>query len=170
MTNINFSKQKNFPVNRDGETVTFQADEGDLVGLTQNADGETEMVAADAASDVAQPAMGVHLESVRDPSEVNVSGFEGAQVEQNQLRRQVREEGDYTLVGDEGTYVTDGVYLTDVDGDLDLTPQEPVYLGLGGGVTQTEPSASGEIVQYIGVAVNATTFRLDVDHEYETVA
>jgi len=170
MTDIRFSKAKNHPLNRDGETITVKASEGDLVGLTENNDGETEMVQADADSDSPQPAMGVLMEEVQDPTDVNVSGFEDAYIEQRQLRRQVRED-DYTLVGDEGTYVFTGVYLEDVDGDLDLTPNEPVYLAVGGGVTQSKPDGTtGNILQYVGVAVDATTFLLDVEHEYETAA
>lgn len=170
MTDIRFSKAKNFPLNRDGETIEIKANEGDLVGLTENADGETEMVAADADSASPQPAIGVLMEEVQDPTDLSVSGFEDAYIEQRQLRREMREE-DYTLVGDEGTYVFGGVYLEDVDGDLDLTPQEPVYLAVGGGVTQTKPDGTtGNVIQYLGVAVDATTLLLDVDHEYETAA
>lgn len=160
---------RNHPLNRDGETITVQAGEGDLVGLTENGDGETEMVEADADSGVQQPAIGVLLEEVQDPSNINVSGFQDAYIEQRQLRREMREE-DYTLVGDEGTYVMNGVYLEDVDETVDFTPNEPVYLAVGGGVTQTKPSGSGELVQYLGVAVDATSFHLDVDHEYDTNA
>lgn len=167
--NLNFSKMRNHPLNRDGETITIKAEEGDLVGLTQNADNETEIVGADADSASPQPAMGVLLETVQDPTDLNVSGFETAYIEQRQLRREMREE-DYTLVGDEATYVFGGVYLEDVDGDLNLTPQEPVYLDVGGGITQTAPSTTGDVIQYLGVAVNPTTFLLDVDHEYETAA
>lgn len=169
MTNINFSKAKNHPINRDGETITVKAAEGDLVGLTENNEGETEIVAADADSASPQPAMGVLMEEVQDPADVSVNGFETAYIEQRQLRRE-RREGDYTLVGDEATYVFGGVYLEDVDGDLDLTPQEPVYLAVGGGITQSKPSTTGDVVQYLGVAVDATTFLLDVDHEYTTSA
>lgn len=170
MTDIKFSKAKNHPLNRDGETIEVIAEEGDLVGLTENNDGETEMVAADADSAAPQPAMGVLMEEVQDPANISVSGFEDAYIEQRQLRREVKTE-DYTLVGDEGTYVFTGIYLEDVDGDLDLTPNEPVYLAVGGGVTQTKPDGTtGNLLQYVGVAVDATTFLLDVDHEYETAA
>jgi hypothetical protein len=74
-----------------------------------------------------------------------------------------------TQAGDEVTYFTHGIYLEDEDGDVDFTPNEPVYLDVGGGVTQTEPSASGELQQVLGVAVNTTTFLLDVDYDYATV-
>jgi len=170
MTDIRFSKAKNHPLNRDGETITVRASEGELVGLMENAEGETEMVKADADSGVAQPAMGVLMEDVQDPEDVSVQGFETAYIQERQLQRKRRED-DYTLGGDEGTYVFTGVYLSDVDGDLDLTPQEPVYLAAGGGVTQSKPDGTtGNVIQYLGVAVDATTFLLDVDHEYETAA
>jgi hypothetical protein len=169
MTNWNFSKARNFPLNRDGETIEVMASEGDLVGLTENPDGEPELVAADADSGVAQPAMGVLMEEVQDPANLQVSGFETAYIEQRQLRREMKE-GDYTLVGDEGTYVFTGIYLENVDEDTDFTPQEPVYLGVGGGFTQTKPSGSGEVVQRVGVAVDAGTVLLDVDWDYTTNA
>jgi len=168
---LNISKMRNHPLNRDGETITVQAEEGDLVGLTENADGETEMVSADADSASPQPAIGVLLETTQDPSNITVSGYEDDYIEQRQLRREVRERDGYTLVGDEATYVLGGIYVSDVDETLDLTPNEPVYLDVGGGVTQTKPDGStGNVIQYLGVAVDATTFYLDVDHEYETAA
>jgi hypothetical protein len=168
---LNISKMKNHPLNRDGETITIQAEEGDLVGLTENNDGETEIVGADADSANAQPAMGVLMESIQDPSAITVDGYEDDYIEQRQLRREVREREGYTLVGDEATYVTGGIFVEDVDETLDLTPNEPVYLAVGGGVTQSKPDGTtGNVIQYLGVAVDATSFYLDVDHEYETAA
>lgn len=168
MTNWNISKARNFPLNRDGETITVKGTEGDLVGLAENNDGQAILVEADAASDVQQPAMGVLMEEVQDPQDVTVTGFEDAYIEQRQLRRQVLEE-EYTLVGDEGTYVYHGIHLENVDEDTDYNPGEPVYLGVGGGLTQTEPSGTGEIVQHLGVAVDAGEVILDVDYEYSMV-
>lgn len=165
MTNWNITKARNFPLNRDGETVTYKGDEGDLVGLTENADGEAELVAADADSATAVPAMGVLMEEVQDPADVTVDGFRDDYIEQRQLRRQVRED-DYTLVGDEGTYIFHGIMLSNVDEDMDLAPGEPVYLGVGGGLTQTKPSGAGEVVQTLGVAVDANEVLLDVDFDY----
>jgi hypothetical protein len=169
MTEWQFDKARNFPLNRDGETITVQASEGDLVGLTENGDGEAELVSADAASGTQQPAMGVLMEDIRDPTNVSVSGYETAYIEQNQLRRQMREETDYTFVGEEGTYVFNGIMLANVDGDTDLTPGEVVYLGVGGGFTQTAPSGGGEVVQVVGVATDANQILLDVDFDYSTV-
>jgi len=169
MTDFNFSKARNHPLNRDGETIEVNASEGDVVGLTENASNETEMVAADADSGVQQPALGFLLEEVQDPSNVNVSGFQDAYIEQRQLRREMRED-DYTLVGDEATYVSYGVFVENVDEDTDFDPNEPVYLDVGGGLTQTAPSASGELVQRLGVAVDAYTVFVDVEFDYETNA
>lgn len=168
MTNFNIAKAKNHPMNRDGETITVIGEEGDLVGLRENVDGEAELVAADAASGTQQPAMGILMEEVQDPSDINVNGFEDAYIEQRQLRRQVREE-DYTLVGDEGTYIYNGIMLENVDEDTDLVPNEPVYLGVGGGFTQTEPSATGELVQRVGIAVDEYRLILDVEFDYSMV-
>lgn len=169
MTNWNVIKARNFPLNRDGEEITVQASEGDLVGLDTNADGEPILVPADADAANAQPAMGVLLEEVQDPSEITVSGYEDAYIEQRQLRREVREETDYTLVGEEGTYVFDGIFLENVDADMDLTPGEPVYLGVGGGFTQSKPDGSGgNVVQALGVAVEANRVLLNVDFDYTT--
>jgi hypothetical protein len=166
---LKFAKMRNHPLNRDGETIEVKGEEGDIVGLTQNADDETEIVMADADASNAQPAMGLLLEEVQDPTDINIGGYEDSYIEQRQMRRRVRERENYTLLGDEATYVTGGVYVEDVDGALDLTPQEPVYLDVGGGVTQSKPDGTtGNIIQYLGVAVDPTTFRLDVDHEYET--
>lgn len=166
MTEINFSKMKNHPLNRDGETITVTADEGDLVGLAENS-GETELVVADADSASPQPAVGVLLEEVQDPSNINVSGFDDAYIEQRQLRRQVREDDGYTLVGDEATYVTHGVYLSNVDEDTDWTPGDAVYLAVGGGFTQSPQADDGDIIQKVGFAVDADTFYLDVEQEYQ---
>lgn len=167
--NFKFSKVKDTPLNRDGETSepTFTGTEGDLIGLTENVDEETIAVHADAASGTAQPAMGVLLEEVRDRS------YWTANLHDNgTMSRQLDAayEINRTLPGDEVTYVSYGIYVEDVDDEVDFTPNEPVYLDVGGGVTQTAPSASGEIVQVLGVAVDTHTFMLDVQFDYETNA
>lgn len=164
---LNITKARNFPMNRDGETIPVRAEEGDFVGLTENTDGEAEIVVADADSAVAEPAMGVLMETVNDPADLNVTGYEDSYIEQRQLRREMREQ-EYTLVGDEATYITHGIHVTDVDDELNMTPGEPVYLDVGGGVTQTKPTGTGEVQQKVGVAVDAYTFLLDVDFEYQT--
>lgn len=169
MTNFKFAKVKDTPLNRDGETseATFTGTEGDVIGLTENADGETEVVPADADSASPQPAIGVLLEDVRDRSYWSVNLHDNGT-----MSRQIdaQYESNYTLPGDEVTYVRYGIYCEDVDGDVNFTPNEPVYLGAGGGVTQTAPSTTGDLQQVLGVAVDATTFVLDVENTYETSA
>ena len=67
------------------------------------------------------------------------------------------------------------------DDDTNFTPGEPVYLDVGGGFTQTEPSSAGEAVQVLGVActtmddgvnpqnVSKDRVFLEVDADYSTV-
>lgn len=169
MVNYKFAKVKDTPLNRDGETSepTFTGTEGDLIGLTENVDGETIAVHADADSASPQPAMGVLLEDVRDRS------YWSANLHDNgTMSRQLDAayEINRTLPGDEVTYVSYGIYIEDVDDEVDFTPNEPVYLDVGGGVTQTAPSTTGDIQQVLGVAVDTHTFMLDVDFDYETSA
>jgi hypothetical protein len=169
MTNFKFSKVKDTPINRDGETSvdTFNGTEGDVIGLSENTDGETIAVQADADSAVAQPAMGVLLENVYDRSrwtaQLQDNGTMSRQLDAAYAKNK-------TQAGDEVTYVSYGIYLEDVDDSVDFTPNEPVYLSVGGGVTQTAPSGSGEVVQVLGVAVDTHTFKLDVATTYETNA
>lgn len=169
MTNFKFAKVKDAPLNRDGETSegSFTGTEGDVIGLTANADGETEVVGADADSAVAQPAIGVLLENVRDRSywstNLHDNGTMGRRLDEAYDTQR-------TQPGDEVTYVRYGIYCEDVDGDVAFTPNEPVYLDAGGGVTQTAPATTGDIQQVLGVAVNETTFMLDVAADYETSA
>lgn len=163
-----FRKVKNEPLNRDGETIAEELTEADFVGLADDGNGGTEIVAADAASGSAQPAIGVLMEEVRDPTNVNISGFENADTLQRQMRGDMRA-GEYTFVGDEATWFGHGIFIEDEDGNADLTVNEPVYLDTGGGITQSKPTGGGDIVQVVGVAVDSTTFYLDVDYEYSTV-
>lgn len=169
MVNFKFAKYKDTPLNRDGETSepTFTGTEGDLIGLTENVDGDTEVVMADADSAAPQPAMGVLLEDVRDRAYWNAqlhdNGTMSRQLDSSYAK-------DRTNPGDEVTYVRYGIYVEDVDDDKDFTPNEPVYLGVGGGVTQTKPSTTGDLIQVLGVAVDAHTFMLDVASTYETSA
>lgn len=58
-----------------------------------------------------------------------------------------------------------------VSGAADLTVGAPVYLAeTDGAVTATPPSDAGDIVQYVGIALSATDFLLDVELGYSTVA
>ncbi|MFA6006069.1 MAG: hypothetical protein WC775_06350 [Patescibacteria group bacterium] len=47
-------------------------------------------------------------------------------------------------------------------GFSDLTPGGTVYLGSGGGITQTAPSATAEILQVLGFAVTDDTIFIDI--------
>lgn len=171
MTNFKFAKFKDAPLNRDGETldpdVTLPQLEGDTVGLSEDADGNTIVVPADADSAVAQPAIGILMEEVRPRS------YWSSQLHDNgTMSRRLDDlyDKERTQAGDEVTYFTHGIYIEDEDGDVNFTPNEPVYLATGGGVTQTEPSSTGDVQQVLGVAVNTTTFLLDVDYDYATSA
>jgi len=169
MTNFKFAKFKDTPLNRDGETSepSFTGTEGDLIGLMENVDGETEVVHADADSASPQPAMGVLLEDVRDRSywtaQLHDNGTMGRQLDASYKKNR-------TLPGDEVTYVSYGIYVEDVDDSMDFNVNEPVYLDVGGGVTQTAPSTTGDLQQVLGVAVGPQTFLLDVDFDYSTSA
>jgi hypothetical protein len=164
-----FKKVKNEPLNRDGETLAdSNVQKADLVGLADDGSGNTEIVMADADAAVQQPAIGVLMERVRDPNNITASGFNDADVMVRQLRADLRE-GDYTFVGDEATYIRYGVYLEDINDEANLSIGEPVYLAVGGGFTQTQPSTAGEIVQVVGVATDPSTVLLDVAPTYTTV-
>lgn len=171
MTNFKFAKFKDTPLNRDGETldpeVSLPVQEGDVIGLNEDVDGNTIVVPADADSAVAQPAVGVQMEEVVDRSHWNVNIHDNGSMSR---QLDARYDTERTQAGDEVTYFTHGIYLEDEDGDVDFEPNEPVFLDLGGGVTQTEPSASGEVSQVLGVAVNTTTFLLDVEWRHTIVA
>ncbi|UBF20093.1 putative lambda gpD-like head decoration protein [Halorubrum virus HRTV-26] len=171
MANFKFAKFKDAPLNRDGETLDPEATlpllEGDVVGLSEDTDGNTIVVPADADAAVAQPAVGVLMEDVRDRS------YWSANLHDNgTMGRRLDEAYDLerTQAGDEVTYFTHGIYLEDEDETVDFNVNEPVYLAPGGGVTQTAPSASGELVQVLGVAVSSTRFLLSVDFDFETLA
>jgi hypothetical protein len=169
-TDFKFKKVKNEPLNRDGETLDdANVDKADLVGLANDGSGNTVIKQADAAAGVQQPAMGVLMERVRDPSNITASGFNDSDVMVRQLQADLRE-GDYTFVGDQATYIRYGIYLEDVNEEDSLTIGDPVYLAVGGGFTQTAPSSTDEIVQVLGVATDQNTVLLDVAAEYEVVA
>jgi len=50
-----------------------------------------------------------------------------------------------------------------------LTPGSNVYLGSGGGITQTAPSVTDELLQVVGFALTADTIFVDI-HPAEVVA
>jgi hypothetical protein len=165
--NFKFAKVKDTPLNRDGETSeeTFTGTEGDLIGLTTDVDDNTIVVGADGDNAAPQSAIGVLLENVRDRS------YWTAQLHNNGTMGRALDEAydkNRTQPGDEVTYVSYGIYCEDVDDDVSFTAGEPVYLGVGGGVTQSPRGNAGDLQQVLGVAVNQTTFMLDVDFDYST--
>jgi hypothetical protein len=171
MVNYQFAKFKDTPLNRDGETMdpdaTLPLTEGDTIGLTTNADDETIVVPADADSASPQPMIGVLMENVYDRSHWSVNlhdnGTMGRELDDAYAKNQ-------TQAGDEVTYFTHGIYVEDEDEEQTFTPNEPVYLGVGGGFTQSKPSTTGDIQQVVGVAVTQNRFLLDVDFDYTTSA
>lgn len=147
------------PINSDGAVAAEEIAEGDLVGLN----GSGEIVAADADSGVQQPAIGVSAVSFDDPANYPSGDFEFAAKAAESQRN---------LVGDDkGGYILYGTEVYNRDEDWGFTPGEPVYLDVGGGFTQTKPSASSELVQAVGSAgPDGETVLLNVDADYETLA
>jgi hypothetical protein len=146
------------PMNSDGAVSTVEASEGDLVGL----DGNGEIVAADAATGTAIPAVGVLATPVDDPANYPSGQFQYAAETANANRAQINDQ----KVG----FVRYGVEVVNEDGDWGFTPGEPVYLGEGGGWTQTKPADTGDLVQYVGTALpDGESVFLDIDGDYTTV-
>lgn len=146
------------PINRVGGEAQYAGEEGELVGLNDNA-GNPEVAQADADSGVAQPAFGVLLAPVDDLSTYST--------ELDSLAQRMATEM-HTVLGDRVAVVTHGVIVEDTEETAAFTIGEPVYLAVGGGVTQTKPSTTGEVQQRVGVAVEENAFFLDVDFEYAT--
>lgn len=144
------------PINTDGAVSTVTGDEGDLVGL----DGNGDLVSADASSTAAQPAIGVLAVPVVDPST-----FPGGKYEFIDKQREAREE---QINDNKVSFVHRGVIIENQDADWSFTPNEPVYLDVGGGFTQTKPTGTGEVQQYLGVAVEAEQVYLEMDYDYAT--
>jgi hypothetical protein len=157
MTDVRIATGAEQPINSDGAVSTVTASEGDLVGM--NGDGD--LVAADAATGTAIPAVGVMGVPVDDPSTYPSGQFEYA--------AKVAEANRATINNEKVGLLKYGVELYNEDEDWGFTPGEPVYLGEGGGYTQTPPSDSGDLVQYVGQAHGAETVFLDIDGDYTTV-
>lgn len=144
------------PINSDGAVSTITGDEGDLVALDSNG----ELIAADADSGTAEPAVGVLAVPVVDPST-----FPGGKYEFVDKERESRE---LQINDNKAPYVRGGVIVENQDADWSFSPGEPVYLAVGGGFTQTEPTGTGEIQQVLGVAHEAEQVMLDIDPDYDT--
>lgn len=157
MTRVRIATGAEQPINRDGAVSTVAGEEGDLVGM----DSEGQWVAADAASGTAVNAVAILTAPVTDPAE-----FSAVPEVQDMVVSEREIVGENRIAGTNG-----GVILVNSDEDWGFTPGEPVYLATGGGFTQTEPSASGDIVQVLGVATDdGNAVFLDIDYSYSTVA
>lgn len=167
------NRGKNEPVNRYGnEPIAVEVGEGDLIGVQADGEGGYELVLADAASGTAVPALGISFAPVDDLA--NYEGENSDEILDRMASDMVYE--NKTILGDRLAHLRYGVELkADNPDDTDFTPGEPVYLDTGGGYTQTEPSAAGDLVQVVGVALmpdenDHDRIELDVATDYETVA
>jgi hypothetical protein len=143
------------PVNRHAAVIGAEVEEGDLLGI-DSATGK--LVKADADSATAIPAVGVALGPSTDLSAIT----------QDEIALVV--EANRTLVDQHRlTAIGYGVEIENGDDDWDFTPGERVYLGAGGGYTQTAPATTGDLQQVVGVALTAERIMLAVSHDY-TVA
>jgi hypothetical protein len=145
------------PIHSDGAVSTVTGEEGDLVGLDTNG----ELVAADAATGSAEPAVGLLATSVEDPSNYPSGQFEYAAKTAEANRAAINE--------DKVGYVRFGVEVYNRDEDWNFTPGEPVYLAEGGGFTQTKPADAGDLVQVLGYAIEPEWMMLDINPDYTTV-
>lgn len=145
------------PIHSDGTPSTVTLSEGDLVGLDSNG----ELVAADADSGTAVKAVGAAAVPVDDPSTYPSGQFEYAAKAAEANRASINDE----KIG----YVKYGVEIVNQDEDWGFTPGEPVYLDVGGGYTQTEPTGTGEVQQVVGEAgPDGESVFLDVAVDYTT--
>jgi hypothetical protein len=157
MVNVKIATSAEQPIHSDGAVSTVTGEEGDLVGL----DGNGELVAADAATGSAQPAVGLLATPVEDPSNYPSGQFEYAAKTAEANRAAINDH----KVG----YVRYGVEIVNKDEDWGFTPGEPVYLAEGGGFTQTKPSDAGDLVQCLGYAIDAESVMFEVNPDYTTV-
>lgn len=159
MTDVRIATGAEQPINSDGAVSTVTGGEGDLVALDSNG----ELVSADAQASgnggAEEPAVGVLTTPVDDPSSYPTGQFEYA-AKAAEANREAINDG---KVG----YVKYGVELVNQDADWGFTPGEPVYLDVGGGFTQTEPSTAGDIQQVVGTAHEAEVVYLDVQPDYD---
>jgi hypothetical protein len=157
MVNVKIATSAEQPIHSDGAVSTVTGEEGDVVGL----DGNGELVAADAATGSAQPAVGLLATPVEDPSNYPTGQFEYAAKTAEANRAAIND--------DKVGYVRYGVEIVNKDEDWGFTPGEPVYLAEGGGFTQTKPSDAGDLVQCLGYAIDAESVMFEVNPDYTTV-
>lgn len=147
--------------------------QGELMGL--NAAGE--MVQATAAADgtgAAGEAGPIPCRGALFPDHITdlASDAEASAVRAVEL---VKGSND-TLAGEHrATMMDHGFILVNTDEDWGFSCDAPVYLGVGGGLTQTKPALAGEIVQVIGFPVNIDRVAageavwVDIDHDHVVV-
>jgi hypothetical protein len=147
------------PINRDAGVAGYACEEGDLVGLDSSTG---KVVAADADSGVAQPALGVAAGPIKDPS-TWASYPEPVQAVADEHYDRVDEH--------RVTFVSSGVVVENIgDTDWTFTPGGIVYLAAGGGFTQTPPATAGDLVQVLGYATDdGEGVFLDVQFDYTAV-
>lgn len=160
MVDVRIATGAEQPINSDGTPSTVEASEGDLVAL----DGNGEIIAADADTGVQEPAVGVLATPVDDPANYPSESGQFNYARQQALANRA------TINDEKVGYVRYGVEVVNEDADWGFSPGEPVYLATGGGYTQTEPSASGDLVQYLGTAgPDGESVFLEINGDYETV-
>lgn len=140
--------------NRYAGAAVEELSQGELGTINAN----EEVVAADAADGVAGQAMGVVFTPVVDPTDPKYGDLEYVQ---NQLKE---EQNVLVGEGDRALLVEDDFLIEDEDREDTLTPGEPVYLADGGGVTQTPSTASGSVVQIVGMAQDANSYLLSIQY------
>lgn len=156
MVDTRISTSAEQPINSDGFVSTVTGSEGDLVGL--NSDGE--LIAADAATGNADPAIGVLAVNVDDPSNYPTGQFEYAAKAAEANRASINNE----KVG----VVRYGVIVENEDEDWGFSEEgdNRVYLDEGGGYTQTRHTDAGDIAQVVGVAVGPEEVFIDVNSDF----
>ena len=158
MVNPQIATSAEQPINSDGAVALDAGTEGDLVGL--DADGE--LVQADAAAGEQVAAVGVLTGPVDDPA-----NWPGEDTQFNYARQQAN--ANRAVIGDTKVgYVRYGVEVYNNDQDWGFSPGDAVYLDTGGGFTQTAPSATDTVRQYVGFAgPDGETVFLEIDGDFE---
>lgn len=128
-------------------------DQGALVAVDANG----QMVLADAANGVQGQAVGVALTPATD-----LSVYAGVPEEEFLTNLAMEERNVILGEGDRAVAFVNDILITDRDAAATLSPGQPVYLGEGGGITQTAPATSGSVVQIIGFAQSADSYLLNV--------
>lgn len=160
MSNYNIATGAEQPINRHAGAAVEVFDEAEFVGLSDDGSGNAEVRTADADSANPQPALGVSMAPVK-ATDANYPDFVNNQIIAERM----------AVVGEDDrvTFIQYGVVLEDNErlAGEELTIGEPVYLGVGGGFTQTKPATAGDLVQVVGYAIEEFAFVVDVEAGYE---